>query len=151
MSDERPANWSDAKAKAFTQRMVGHITGGAVMMMTEVGRQVGLFETMATMAPATSVEIAEGAGLTERYVREWLGAMVCGGIVEYDADRATYALPAEHAAMLTGSASRNLTGIATFFPFLTRVVPDVVKAFREGGGVPYSAYQPDFTDRKSVV
>jgi hypothetical protein len=25
------------------------------------------------------------------------------------------------------------------------VVPDVVKAFREGGGVPYDAYQPDFS------
>ena len=34
------------------------------------------------MKPATSPEIADGAGLDERYVREWLGAMVTGGIVE---------------------------------------------------------------------
>ena len=32
-------------------------------------------------------EIAEAAGLDERYVREWLGAMVTAGIVEYDTGR----------------------------------------------------------------
>ena len=34
-----------------------------------------------------------GPALTERYVREWLGAMVTGGIVEYDPAAATYSLP----------------------------------------------------------
>ena len=41
---------------------------------------------MAKLPPSTRLrEIAEAAGLNERYVREWLGAMVTGGIVEYDA------------------------------------------------------------------
>jgi len=38
------------------------------------------------------------------------------------------------------------------FPLMTRVIPDVAEAFRTGGGVPYSAFQPDFTglmDRRS--
>src|SRR5262249_61265112 len=95
--------------------------------------------------PASSAAIAERAGLTERYVREWLGAVVCGGVVEYDAATQTYRLPPEHALLLTGQTSRNLTTIATLFPLLGRVVPAVVEAFREGGGVPYAAYQPEFT------
>ncbi len=136
----------DAKVKAFTQRMVGHVTGASVMLMVEIGRQVGLFEAMTGLNAATSTAIAERAGLVERYVREWLGAMVCGGIVEYEPAARTYTLPAEHAAMLTGSSSRNLASIAAFFPLLSRVMPGVAKAFRDGGGVPYSAYQPDFTD-----
>jgi ubiquinone/menaquinone biosynthesis C-methylase UbiE len=136
----------DAKLKAFTQRMVGHVTGASVMLMVEIGRHVGLFEAMASLTNATTTTIAERSGLVERYVREWLGAMVCGGIVEYDPATRTYTLPEEHAAMLTGSSSRNLASIAGFFPLLSRVIPAVANAFRDGGGVPYSAYQPDFTD-----
>jgi len=135
----------EAKVKAFTQRMVSHLTGASVALMIEVGRQTGLFETIAAMPPASSAAIAERAGLTERYVREWLGGMACGGIVEYDPGACTYHLPPEHAVLLTGQTSRNLTSLATFFPLLSRVVPDVVQAFRRGGGVPYANYQPDFT------
>ena len=141
----RERTLDEAKVKAFTQRMVGHFTGASVALMLEVGRQVGLFEAMAAMPPAGSAAIAERAGLTERYVREWLGAMVCGGIVEYDPVARTYHLPPEHALLLTGQTSRNLTSLATFFPLLGRVLPDVTEAFRRGGGVPYAAYQPDFT------
>jgi len=142
---EEPRRLDEAKVKAFTQRMVSHLTGASVALMMEVGRQAGLFETLAAMPPATSTAIAERAGCTERYVREWLGAMVCGGLVEYDPAARTYHLPPEHALLLAGQTSRNLTSLATFFPLLGRVIPDVVRAFREGGGVPYAAYQPDFT------
>ena len=140
------------RLKAFTQRMVGHLEGAAVTLMIEVGRRVGLFEAMAGQGAATTDAIASRAGLHERYVREWLGAMVCGGIVDYDPAARTYRLPPEHAASLTGSSSRNLTTIAEFLPLTVRVIPDVVEAFRSGQGVPYSAYQPDFTglmDRRS--
>jgi len=146
------AEFDRAKAKAFTQLMVRHLEGAAVSIMIEVGRRVGLFEAMATMGAVTSVEIAEKTGLSERYVREWLAAMVCGGIIEYAAGEHTYRLPREHAAGLTGSSSRNLTGMAEMFPLMNRVIPDVADAFRAGHGVPYSAYQPDFTglmDRRS--
>jgi SAM-dependent methyltransferase len=146
------AEFDRAKAKAFTQLMVRHLEGAAVSNMIEVGRRVGLFEVMATLGAVTSAEVAEKTGLSERYVREWLAAMVCGGIVEYAATERTYRLPREHAAGLTGVSSRNLTGMAEMFPLMNRVIPDVAEAFRTGRGVPYSAYQPDFTglmDRRS--
>ena len=146
------AEFDRAKAKAFTQLMVRHLEGAAVTVMLEIGRRVGLFETMAKMGPATSAVIAERAGLDERYVREWLAAMTCGGIVEYAAAERTFRLPREHASALTGSSTRNLTSMVEMFPLMNRVVPDVADAFRTGAGVPYSAYQPDFTglmDRRS--
>lgn len=146
------AEFDRAKAKAFTQLMVRHLEGAAVSVMLEIGRRVGLFEAMARMAPATSAVIAEQAGLNERYVREWLAAMACGGIVEYASAERTYRLPREHAAGLTGASTRNLTSMVEMFPLMNRVIPEVADAFRTGGGVPYSAYQPDFTglmDRRS--
>lgn len=146
------AGFDRSKAKAFTQLMVRHLEGAAVSVMLEVGRRVGLFEAMAKMGTVTSAEIAGKTGLSERYVREWLAAMVCGGVVEYAAGERTYRLPPEHAAALTGSSTRNLNSMVEMFPLMNRVIPDVVEAFRTGRGVPYSAFQPDFTglmDRRS--
>ena len=69
------------KAKAFTQLMVRHLEGASVALMLDVGRRVGLFEALAAADAGTSESLAARAGLNERYVREWLGAMVTGGIV----------------------------------------------------------------------
>ena len=101
MTSSREQTLDEAKVKAFTQRLVAHFTGASAMLMIEVGRQAGLLEAMAEMPPATSSAIAERAGLTERYVREWLGAMVCSRIVEYDPSARTYGLPPEHRPLVT--------------------------------------------------
>jgi len=89
-----------AKTEAFTGKMVGVLNGAILALMTSIGRQTGLFERMAALPPSTSEAIATASGLNERYVREWLGAMVTGGIVAYDAGARTYVLPAEHAAVV---------------------------------------------------
>src|SRR5256886_9926196 len=52
---------------------------------------------ISAQGPATSSELAARAGLDERYVREWLGAMATGGVVDYDAATSRFTLPAEHA------------------------------------------------------
>jgi Rv2258c-like winged HTH domain len=115
--------------------MIAHFTGASAVLMMEVGRQAGLFEAMAEMPPATSFAIAERAGPTERYVREWLGAMVCSRIVEYDPSARTYVLPPEHRPLVTSEGgSRNLATLAAMFPLLSRVVPEVLEAFRGGEG-----------------
>ena len=86
-----------AAVEAFGQRILETINGGALAMMISIGHRTGLFDVMAGMAPSTSEGIAEQAGLNERYVREWLGAMVTGRIVVVDPASGTYHLPAEHA------------------------------------------------------
>ncbi|HEV3495268.1 MAG TPA: methyltransferase domain-containing protein, partial [Actinomycetes bacterium] len=84
--------------------------------------------------------------LQERYVREWLGAMVTGGILEHDPADGTYRLPVEHAACLTGPGSANLAPLSRLDTHLAKHVDAVARAFREGGGVPYSEFRPEFTD-----
>ena len=130
-----------AKSDAFAERFVRDLDSTAVVLMTSIGHQVGLFDAMAGKAPATSEEIAAEAGLNERYVREWLGAMVTGGVVDHDPDAGTYSLPPEHAAWLTRAAGlNNLALPAQYMPLLGEVEQQVIAAFRQGGGVPYSAY-----------
>jgi len=72
-----------SKMDAFTEKMIGIYNSGALNLMISMGHRTGLFDTMANIPPSTSDQIASKAGLNERYVREWLGAMVTGRIVNH--------------------------------------------------------------------
>jgi len=129
------------RAQAFATRLLETINHGALTLMISIGHRTGLFDTLRTLDPATSAEIAAAAKLNERYVREWLGAMVTGGVVNYDPDTKRYWLPAEHAAWLTRAANAdNMAVFAQYIPTLAAVEDDIVHCFRHGGGVPYSKY-----------
>jgi hypothetical protein len=73
------AELDTVKQEAFAGRMIQMVNDACLGLMTGLGHESGLFDTMAGTAPATSAEIAAAAGLNERYVREWLGAMVVAG------------------------------------------------------------------------
>lgn len=133
---------NQTKAEAFAERMLDILNSGAIALMTSIGHRTGLFDVMAKLPPATSQKIAGAAGLNERYVREWLDAMVTGYLVKYNPADDTYSLPPEHAAFLTRSASpNNIAAFAQYIPLLATVEDQVIECFYQGGGVPYSAYK----------
>jgi len=134
----------DESVEAFLGQLMSIYAGSMLTYMIDIGQRTGLLAAAAG-PPATSEALAERAGLTERYVREWLGAMVTGGIVEYDPVARTYALPPERAACLT-DGPMNLAPMASMSTHLGKHVHQVARAFREGGGVPYAEYRPEFTD-----
>jgi len=130
-----------AKAEAFGGQVIGYLNGAMMTLQLVAGHQTGLLDKMAGLGPSTSEEIAKAASLHERYVREWLGSMVTGGVVDYDPSNKTYRLPAEHAASLTRAAGPgNLCTIAEFVPEFAGVLDKVVHSFKNGGGVPYSEF-----------
>jgi SAM-dependent methyltransferase len=133
------------RVEEFAGELFAHYTSGMLTFMVDLGNRTGLFDAAAE-GPATSEELAARAGLQERYVREWLGAMVTGGIVEYEPASCTYTLPAEHAACLTGTGASNLAALAQMNTHLGKHLHRVATAFREGGGVPYAEFRPEFTD-----
>jgi ubiquinone/menaquinone biosynthesis C-methylase UbiE len=142
MSDpEKKPEMDSAKAEAFAGRLLGALNNGALCLMISVGHRVGLFDVMRESPPATSDEIARRAGLNERYVREWLGAMVTGRVIEIDPATGRYGLPAEHAAFLTRAAGADNIGLFTqYISLLGDVEDDIVDCFKNGGGVPYSKF-----------
>src|SRR5918996_3530795 len=91
----------EAKVEAFAGRLLELYTGGLLTFLVDIGHRTGLFAAAAA-GPATSASLAGRADLQERYVREWLGAMASSGIVGYDLATASFSLPDEHAACLTG-------------------------------------------------
>lgn len=137
---EVPA-YDQAAAEAFTGRVAGILDAGAVSVMMSIGHRTRLFDTMAGMPPATSAAIAARAGCAERYVREWLAAMVTGGIVTYDPDHRLYHLPPAHAACLTRKAPLgNLALYGQHVAMMGTVQDRVLACFRTGGGTRYSDY-----------
>src|SRR5688500_16980999 len=86
------------KAEAFSGRLLQVLNDGALCLMISIGHRTGLFDAMRSLAPATSAEIAAKAGLNERYVREWLGAMTTARVVEIEPAANRYQVPPEHAA-----------------------------------------------------
>jgi ubiquinone/menaquinone biosynthesis C-methylase UbiE len=130
-----------SKAEAFADRMLNTLNEGALALMTSLGHRTRLFDVMSDLPPSTSEQIANAAELNERYVREWLGAMVAGRVVDYDPENKTYQLPPEHAAFLIRSAAPdNMAVFAQYIPLLGAVEDQIVECFKKGGGVPYSAF-----------
>ena len=135
------APFDQNKAEQFADTLRDILNDGALALMISIGRRTGLFETLATLPPSTSSQIAQAAGLSERYVREWLGAMVTGRIVDYDPTARTYVFPPEHAASLTdGTPQKNLAVMMQYIPLLGTVEDGIVRSFRNRGGLPYAAY-----------
>ena len=130
-----------AEVEVFAGRVLDVVSNAATALTLSIGHRTGLFDTMAELSPSTSQEIAEAAALQERYVREWLGAMLVGGVVQHDPAAGTWFLPPEHSAVLTRRAGKdNLAKLAQFIGLLASVEHAVVTCFHRGGGVPYSAY-----------
>jgi len=84
------AEFDGDKAEAFAGELLSALNHGALCLMTSIGHRTGLFDAMSALPPSTVDAIAEKAGLNERYVREWLGAMVTGRVVEVDPSSGKY-------------------------------------------------------------
>lgn len=130
------------KLEKFAGRMMGILNGGMLSLMTSIGYRTGLFEALtARPGPCSVEEVAEAAGLDERYVREWLDTMVAGRIVEYLPDEDRYVFPPEHAALMTRSAGPdNMAVFAATIPLLGNLENEFLDCFQRGGGVSYDRY-----------
>ncbi|TYR46855.1 class I SAM-dependent methyltransferase, partial [Streptomyces parvus] len=134
------------RQEEFAGRMLQVLNDSCLGYLCSIGHRTRLFDVMAQLPPSTSEEIAGAAGLNERYVREWLGGVTVGGIVAYDPADGTYRLPPEHAASLCRDAGPdNLASFLQDLALIGLVEDEVVAAFRDGGGVPYSSY-PKFQE-----
>lgn len=140
-----------ADQKPFSEKMVDILNYGSLNLAMGIGYRVGLFDVMdAAGRPCTMEEICGESKLDRRYVKEWLGVMVCGGIVDLirdDDGTARFLLPKAHGDLLTRRAGNNNLGVYTQeIPLLTDcAMAHVHQGFLTGKGIPYDNY-PDFHD-----
>jgi 2-polyprenyl-3-methyl-5-hydroxy-6-metoxy-1,4-benzoquinol methylase len=142
MSDGRNSGGFDPrKAEEFSSNLLAILNDAGLALMISVGHRTGLFDRLRGLGPATVEEIAQKTGLNERYVREWLGAMVTGRVIEADPEGRKFSLPEEHGAFLTRDAGAdNLAVFAQYIAVLGSVEDAIVECFRSGGGVPYEKF-----------
>jgi 2-polyprenyl-3-methyl-5-hydroxy-6-metoxy-1,4-benzoquinol methylase len=140
-ASEKHSKFDAVKAEAFAGQFLTALNYGSLCLMASIGHRTGLFDALSVLPPSTVEEIAKKAGLNERYVREWLGAMVTAGVIEVDSTSARYVLPAEHAAFLTRAAGAdNIAVFTQYIPVMGGVEDEIVECFKKGGGVPYEKY-----------
>ena len=131
------------KIDAFAERIFGEVLTAMAVLNVYLGHRLGLFRALME-GPATPAELAKRAGCVERYVREWLECMAVQDYVTHDQATGRFALPREHAAVLVDRDNPSYAAaLACFVPSLGGVLPQLLQAFRTGGGVPYEAYGAD--------
>jgi SAM-dependent methyltransferase len=140
MADEK-AQLDWGKIKKFSAQVSGDIGAAMLGAMSYIGDRLGIFRALADAGTVTSAALAERTGLSERYLREWLGAMTAAGYVIYDPAAKTYAMPAEHAMVLARDESPFFAGgfIEMIVPQMS-IAPKVMESFKNGRGVPQTEY-----------
>jgi SAM-dependent methyltransferase len=130
------AGIDEAKLEAFMGQAVTDMGAVISAPLFAIGEKLGLYKAMAHAGPLTSAEVAERAGVAERYVREWLGNQAAGGYVTYDADSDRYTLPDEHALALADEDSPfYILGVYDSVASLYADEDKILEAFRTGGGM----------------
>jgi len=132
------------KLEAFVERVVLDVGTAMRGGLLYIGDRLGIFAALAESGPVSPAELAQRTGLSERYLREWLGSMATAEYVEHDSAAGTYELPLEHALPLANEEFPFFTGglLQMIVPTVT-VAPAVAEAFKDGGGVTQDRYLPD--------
>ena len=146
-----PALPVDAAARrdALVERLFLATVGAWDVFAVYLGDRLGLYRILAERGPATSGDLADAAGLNERYVREWLEQQASSDILEVDDARAVvaarkYALPPGHVEALVDDTSLNcIAPIGQLVVACSKPIDAVLEAFRSGEGVPYADYGTD--------
>lgn len=132
--------------RPFSEKITDILNYSALNLAMAIGYQTGLFDVMDTFdTPQSLAAIAQKSGLNLRYIKEWLGVMVTGQIVEISRDEGgknRYYLPKQHGDLITRRAGNSNLGVYTQeIPLLTACAMEaVVEGFKTGKGVDYDRY-----------
>jgi 2-polyprenyl-3-methyl-5-hydroxy-6-metoxy-1,4-benzoquinol methylase len=126
----------------FSSYLTDVLNKGALAIMLSIGHRTKLFDLISTLPPSTIKEIASKSNLNERYVKEWIGAMVTAKIINYDPSSDKFSLPKENSQYLTRKNNiYNFAASMQWIPILSQVEDEIIECFEKGGGVPYSSYK----------
>lgn len=140
------------KVKALADKVYADVAGAMAVGMAYAGVRTGLFQAMNGAGALRAEEVASLSGLQLRYVEEWLNGMTAAGYLDYDPAARTFALSEELAYLVASEGTDHFMG--GLFPFalsLLGVAPKVANAFRDGSGVRFDEYGPDFVEAVDLM
>ncbi|WP_316520015.1 class I SAM-dependent methyltransferase [Kitasatospora brasiliensis] len=124
---------------AFRDRVIDDAAAAVRGLTVALGERLGLYRALSGAGQLTAKEFAVRTGLDERYATEWLHAQTSADYLEHDPEQDSFRLPDEHAAVLANEDDPAY--VAAFFTALKALYAtedQLVRAYREGGGVEWS-------------
>jgi hypothetical protein len=142
--------------KTLDEQVLSAATGTLELFGLYLGDRLGLYEALADAGPVTVAELAERAGIHDRYAREWLEQAVSGVLavdepaLPYDERR--YRLPPEHAGVVADPThGHHLLPLGRMVVGIAKALDEVVEAYRTGAGVPSARYGGDFRAGQGAI
>lgn len=136
----------------FANAVYRDMAGAMAIGMGYLGLKTGLFEAMKDGAPVSANDLAEKTGLSRRYVEEWLNGMTSAGWLEHEEEAGTFTMPVEHGFLLASEETDHyMGGLFLAGPSLLSQAPAVARAFREGGGVHFDAFDGDWIEALNLM
>jgi SAM-dependent methyltransferase len=134
--------------EALAERLVDDTTHVLETLSVYLGLELGLYQALTKLGTTTEAELTAESGVAARYAREWLEQQAVAGYLACDdptrpPEQRRYRLPAGHAEVLLDADSPYHAGpLAVILAGIAGVLPQLLAAYRTGGGVPYAAYGP---------
>ena len=133
--------------KMFSFNLFTQLSGAVTAAMIHLGDRLGLYDVLADAGEAlTTSEMAERAGLDERWVREWTFNQASARLIVADTSGSPdrFSLSPEGIAVLAdqGSAAFGM-GMFHRFPNMMAEVEHMPDSFRTGLGHPYDSAGAD--------
>jgi SAM-dependent methyltransferase len=132
--------------EALAGRLVDGLTQAMETLGVYLGVELGLYRSLDQLGSATEAELAGHAGVAVRYAREWLEQQAVAGYLACDdpaqpAERRRFRLPAGHAEVLVDRDSPyHAAPLVLALAGAAGVLPRLLEAYRDGGGVAYADY-----------
>jgi 2-polyprenyl-3-methyl-5-hydroxy-6-metoxy-1,4-benzoquinol methylase len=144
-----------SSAEALSGRIFNATLEAFDLFAVYLGDRLGYYRALAdteTNGAVTSAELGERTGTNERYAREWLeqqaitDILICENPAAEPAER-RYRMPSDYTAVFTDpDNSLTMTPMAQIFVGAVTPMPQILAAYRTGGGVPYEDYGPDLAE-----
>ena len=127
----------EAKLHQFIGQMLGDLGGAASIAMVRIGDALGLYKALHTKGSMTCAELAQEAGVNERYLREWLSHQAASNYLSYDPASGKFTLPPSRRwCSPIEDSPVYMMGAFDLMASLIDAQPKVQEAFKTGGGVP---------------
>jgi SAM-dependent methyltransferase len=126
---------NEAKLHQVVGRAVDDLGALASSALVLLGRDLGLYEALERIGPATPRELAEACSVDENYLRPWLTNQAAAGYIDYAPETGRFTLSPEQAMVLADPESpvAMLGNFETFYGAL-KARPRIADAMLNGGG-----------------
>lgn len=138
-----------ARTEALAGRLFNASLGAMDILSVYIGERLGLYHALVQHGPATPVQLADRAGIHRRYAREWLEQQAVTVLLTVDdasmpEDQRRYELdPSDADALVNPESPFSITPLARALVSCAQVLPQLLDAYRTGGGVPWAAFGKD--------